>query len=223
MRIIAGSLKGRRLDPPTWEGLRPTSDKLRETLFNVLAPRIRDARVLDGYAGSGAVGIEAWSRGAAQVTFVERDPRACALIEANLKRCGVAERYAIIRAGFAGTERLTGGDPFDVIFLDPPYGPGELSGALDSAERLVGPDTLLVVEHAKRDASPEASGALVRTRTLTSGDSALAFYRLRRLAEGTEDAEQTSARNAETRTFDEADKSSAFVRAGRRRPGTRPS
>ena len=84
MRIIAGTLKGRRLEAPDWDGLRPTSDRLRETLFNVLAPRIRGARVLDGYAGTGAVGIEALSRGAAHVTFVERDPRAVALIEANL-------------------------------------------------------------------------------------------------------------------------------------------
>ena len=88
MRVIAGSLKGRRLEAPAWEGLRPTSDKLRETLFNVLAPRIAGASFLDGYAGSGAVGIEALSRGAAFVTFVERDPRAVTLIETNLKRCG---------------------------------------------------------------------------------------------------------------------------------------
>ena len=82
MRIIAGALKGRRLDAPTWAGLRPTSDKLRETLFNVLQGRLPGARVLDAYAGTGAVGVEALSRGAAQVTFVERDPRAKALIAA---------------------------------------------------------------------------------------------------------------------------------------------
>ena len=109
MRIIAGTLKGRRLEAPDWPGLRPTSDKLRETLFNVLAPRIRDARVLDGYAGTGAVGIEALSRGAAHVTFVERDPRAVALIEANLRHCGVTDRYAIIRASFAGTREPAAG------------------------------------------------------------------------------------------------------------------
>src|SRR5215470_14413771 len=98
MRVIAGSLKGRRLQTPTWEGLRPTSDKLRETLFNILAPRIAGARVLDGYAGTGALGIEALSRGAAHVTFVERERRAQALVAANLARCGVADGYAIIRA-----------------------------------------------------------------------------------------------------------------------------
>src|SRR5688572_32354852 len=91
LRVIAGSFKGRRLESPRWDGLRPTSDKLRETLFNVLAPRVAGARVLDAFAGTGAVGIEAMSRGAAHVTFVERDRRAQALIDANLARCGVRE------------------------------------------------------------------------------------------------------------------------------------
>jgi 16S rRNA (guanine966-N2)-methyltransferase len=172
MRVIAGTLKGSRLEAPDWPGLRPTSDKLRETLFNVLAPRIRDARVLDGYAGTGAVGIEALSRGAAHVTFVEHDPRAVALIEANLRHCGVSDRYAIIRAGFAGTTRRPGDGAFDVIFLDPPYGADELP----AAEPLVGDATLLVIEHARRDPAPEQAGRLFRSRELTSGDSALAFY-----------------------------------------------
>jgi 16S rRNA (guanine(966)-N(2))-methyltransferase RsmD len=176
MRIIAGSLKGRRLDAPNWEGLRPTSDRLRETLFNVIAPRIQGACLLDGFAGTGAVGIEALSRGAAHVTFVERDPRAAALVEANLRRCGVTDRYAIIRARFGGTEQPSGSEPFDVIFLDPPYGATELLSAIDAAESLVQAHTLLIVEHARRDASPESRGGLVRTRLLTSGDSALSFY-----------------------------------------------
>src|SRR4029079_12971992 len=98
MRVIAGTFKGRRLKTPAWDGLRPTSDKLRETLFNILAPRVPGARVLDAYAGTGAIGIEALSRGAASVTFVERDRRAQALIAENLAHCGVQNGYAIIRA-----------------------------------------------------------------------------------------------------------------------------
>src|SRR5512144_2270520 len=129
MRVIAGRYKGRRLASPRWSGLRPTSDKLRETLFNILAPRIEGARVLDGFAGTGAIGIEALSRGAAHVTFVERDPRAVALIESNLARCAIGDRYAIIRARFAGTERPPDGGSFDLIFLDPPYGATELASA----------------------------------------------------------------------------------------------
>src|SRR5215468_2796251 len=115
MRVIAGRFKGRRLEPPAWEGLRPTSDKLRETLFNVLAPRISGARVLDGYAGTGAVGIEAFSRGAREIVFVDRDARSRALIAANLARCGVARGCAIIRASFDSL------GVFDIALLDPPY------------------------------------------------------------------------------------------------------
>ena len=176
MRIISGTHKGRRLEAPDWPGLRPTSDRLRETLFNILAPRIASARVLDGCAGTGAVGIEALSRGAAHVTFVERDPRAAALIDTNLKRCGVTDRYAIIRARFAGTERPPDGGRFDLVFLDPPYGADEMAAALAAAGPLIADGSLLILEHAKRDAAPESSGALVRTRQIVSGDSALALY-----------------------------------------------
>ena len=175
MRVIAGALKGRRLEAPDWPGLRPTSDRLRETLFNILTPRIEGARVLDAYAGTGAVGIEALSRGAAHVTFVEQDHRAQRLIETNLRRCGVSDRYAIIRAGFAGAAGLNG--EFDLIFLDPPYDRDELSRALGAAVPLVGPETLLIVEHATRDPAPEKIGGLERTREVVQGDSALAFYR----------------------------------------------
>ena len=176
MRIIAGTLKGRRLEAPDWPGLRPTSDRLRETLFNVLAPHIDGARVLDAYAGTGAVGIEALSRGAAHVTFVEHDRRAQALIETNLERCGVKDRYAIIRAGFrAAAERLDA--PFDVMFLDPPYGRALLAEALAIAAPLASETTLMVVEHARRDAAPEDAGGLNRTRQVVQGDSVLSFFR----------------------------------------------
>lgn len=176
MRVIAGALKGRRLEAPDWPGLRPTSDKLRETLFNILAPRLAGARVLDGYAGSGAVGIEALSRGAAHVTFVEHDSRAAALIAANLQRCGVADRHAIIRRRFGGFGGAGRRGDFDLVFLDPPYGAAEMAAALAAAEPLIAPGALLVIEHARRDESPEQSRGLTRRRVVTSGDSALSFY-----------------------------------------------
>jgi 16S rRNA (guanine966-N2)-methyltransferase len=178
MRVIAGALKGRTLEVPDWQGLRPTSDRLRETLFNVLAPRIAGARFLDAFAGTGAVGIEALSRGAARVTFVEQDARAVRLIEANLERCGVKDRYAIIRIGFARAFAGAGPSSFDIIFLDPPYGREGLPDALEAAAPLMDADTLLVIEHARRDEAPSAQGRLRRTRVLPSGDSALGFYRL---------------------------------------------
>ena len=182
MRIITGTLKGRRLKAPDWPGLRPTSDKLRETLFNVLGARVTGATFVDGYAGTGAVGIEALSRGAGFVTFVEEDPRAAALIAANLRHCGVEERYAIIRVDFARARIDSGQGGIDIIFLDPPYGAADMARALDAAAASAGAGTLVVVEHAKRDAPPESRGRLALTRDLMSGDSGLAFYRVQELS-----------------------------------------
>ena len=171
MRIIAGEFKGRRLKTPNWNGLRPTSDKLRETMFNVLAPRIAGARVLDYYAGTGAIGIEALSRGAAHVTFVDHDPRALKLIDENLRHCGVRDRYAIIRT----LQSLAAGS-IDLAVLDPPYDETDLMASIAAAEPLIAPGGLLVLEHARRRAAPEQAGRLRMTRDLVSGDSALAFY-----------------------------------------------
>ena len=184
MRIIAGELKGRKLGVPTWEGLRPTSDKLRETLFNVVAARVPGARVLDLYAGTGAIGIEALSRGARHVTFVDQDPRAVALIEKNLGHCGVSDRYAIIRyrlaARHARDDRETPPSlaigSFDLIVLDPPYDELDLTVSIGSAESLLAPGGLLVLEHARRRPVPTQVGQLSLARDLMSGDSALAFY-----------------------------------------------
>ena len=176
MRVIAGTLKGRRLATPDWEGLRPTSDKLRETLFNVLAPMIDGARVLDGFAGTGAVGIEALSRGAAHVTFVESDGRAVRLIQQNLDHCRVSDRYAIIRARFADAARRLPAGSFDLVFLDPPYRSEDMTLVLEEAAPLVAPDGLVVLEHARRDAAPQAAASVMTTRNILSGDSALTIY-----------------------------------------------
>jgi len=197
MRVIAGQFKGRRLKSPTWDGLRPTSDKLRETLFNIVAPRIEGARVLDGYAGTGAVGIEALSRGAAHVTFIEQDRRAAALIEENLANCGVKADYtieigdtvAVLKAlaspkrsrnaveAFRQTGREGGTQAFDLIWLDPPYDFTNVRAALETAARALDPAGLLVLERATRR-DPEVPVSLVRTRDVKSGDSTLTFLAL---------------------------------------------
>ena len=182
MRIIAGTLKGRRLQSPTWEGLRPTSDRLRETLFNVLAPRIQGARVLDGYAGTGALGIEALSRGAAHVTFVESASKAQTLIAQNLAACGIETGYTMARAtaerAFETMVESPAFAPFDLILLDPPY---DLlpERVLQGVDRLLAPGGWVVLEHARRVPVPERHEQLVLTRDLRSGDSALAFYTCR--------------------------------------------
>src|SRR5437588_4173691 len=196
MRVIAGAFKGRRLAAPKWDGLRPTSDKLRETLFNILAARVQGARVLDGYACTGAIGIEALSRGAAHVTFVDSDARALRLIDQNLKLCGLSDRHVIIRGRLGlrlaeqlggaqadpelrrrvGTSLLPASATFDLAVLDPPYDAPDLAAAVAAAAPLVAPDGVLVLEHARRRPAPASAGGLARTRDVISGDSALAFY-----------------------------------------------
>ena len=174
MRIVAGEFRGRQLRSPNWDGLRPTSDRLRETLFNILGPSVRGARVLDGYAGTGAIGIEALSRGAAAVTFVDSDPRAVKLIEANLARLGTSG--AIIRAGLADAITRLGGQVFDLIILDPPYADTAAAAALAAADALAAPGTRVVLEHATRHAAPAGHAGLRLMRTVKAGDSALSFY-----------------------------------------------
>jgi 16S rRNA (guanine966-N2)-methyltransferase len=176
MRIIAGRYKGRRLDAPRWPGLRPTADKLRETLFNIVAADVPGARVLDGCAGTGAVGIEALSRGAAHVTFVDNDRRALELVGRNLARCGIGEGYAIIRADLGTAAAQLPQADFDLIFLDPPYDTDPVAVVRAVEERLAS-GGLLVLEYARRRGAPAAIGRLVRVREVTSGDSALGFYR----------------------------------------------
>jgi 16S rRNA (guanine(966)-N(2))-methyltransferase RsmD len=190
MRVIAGVLKGRRLKTPSWAGLRPTSDRLRETLFDVLAPRIAGAHVLDGYAGTGAIGIEALSRGAASATFVDRDHRARALITENVEHCGIPSGCVIIRSAFDSSARPvrdgrkrsaplthdgTSFGPFDIVVLDPPYDrrPDQV---IHEVAHLVAPAGVLVLEHAKRTAVPAAIASLVKTRNIIAGDSVLSFY-----------------------------------------------
>ena len=181
MRIIAGRLKGRRLKAPAWYGLRPTSDKLRETLFNILAPRIEGARVLDGFAGTGAVGIEAISRGAVHVTFVEQDRRAIALIEENLTACGIEGGYTIHRGDAATVLPGLGSNAFDLILLDPPYDIMTMTPVLDASARALASGGLVVLEHATRRELEPAS-VLEPVRRVKSGDSTLTFFTPRTLS-----------------------------------------
>lgn len=175
MRIIAGSSKGRTLKAPTWDGLRPTSDRLRETLFNILAPRVAGARVLDLFAGTGAIGLEALSRGAAEVVFVERDRRAAALIARNAALCGASDRCVIIREAVEPALSWRVDGRFDLVVLDPPYASAEIEAALGEAVSKLAPNGIAVLEHAWRRQPPDVPGAH-RTRTVRAGDSALSFY-----------------------------------------------
>jgi 16S rRNA (guanine966-N2)-methyltransferase len=174
MRIVAGSLKGRRLQGPATDDVRPTSDRLRETLFNVLGPSVQGARVLDAFAGTGAVGLEAISRGAAHVTFYEKDRRAWPIVEANIAHCGVQVQCRVIRGDFL---RSSGAANCDLVFLDPPYDDDALEATLRVAATHLAPDGAVVIEHRRSRDTPESDAGLTRTRVLVSGDSALSFYR----------------------------------------------
>ncbi len=201
MRVIAGRFRSRVLQAPAGIATRPSSDRLRETLFNVLTPRIDGARFLDLYAGSGAVGIEALSRGAAEVVFVERAAAALTALRANLEKLGIRAEARVqagtVRAFLGRTE-----GPFDVVFLDPPYDaaeeyestlrilgtrnrspksqnrdlghPQNVAGA--GIEGILAEGALVVVEHRRKDRLEDRYGDLTRTRLLQQGDAALSFY-----------------------------------------------
>jgi 16S rRNA (guanine(966)-N(2))-methyltransferase RsmD len=189
MRIIAGEYRSRVLTAPRGMETRPTSDRLRETLFNILAPRIDGARFTDLYAGSGAVGLEAFSRGALHVHFAENVPPAITAIRENLKLLGISRNFMIHeRSALAALDRLQQQQSLqDIIFLDPPYEAvkeyEQVLGLLGStaSARLLAPDALVVAEHAKRTPLAARYGALERIREKQQGDAALSFYQ--RIAE----------------------------------------
>lgn len=158
--------------------VRPTSDRLRETLFNVIAGRVPDARFLDLCAGSGAVGIEALSRGAAHATFVDRSRRSCQLIESNLELCRVPdEQRDIYCSEVSEFLRQWDADRWDLAFFDPPYKTDYLRILeLLGAGKVIKPGGLLVAEHHHKTELPETAGNLARTRVLKQGDSSLSFY-----------------------------------------------
>ena len=176
MRIIAGLHKGRTLKSPTWAGLRPTSDRLRETLFNILAPRIAGARILDVYAGTGAVALEALSRGAATAVCVEDDRRAAALLAENRARLGEESRCMILRDhARRALQAPVAGGPFDIVFLDPRYDLEELDDVIAGAVAQRAAGGVLVLEHASRRAPPRWAG-VAPSRSVRAGDSTLSFY-----------------------------------------------
>jgi 16S rRNA (guanine966-N2)-methyltransferase len=187
MRIIAGRFRSRTLQAPLGLATRPTSDRLRETLFNVLAPRIEGAVFLDLYAGSGAVGMEALSRGAARVVFVEKAAPALKVLQANLARLAITEGFEV-NAGSVSAFLRRGGAGFDVVFLDPPYDAeaeyaatlGMLGGA---ARALLNERALVVAEHRRKEKLNASYGALTRTRLLEQGDAALSFYAMKKQEE----------------------------------------
>jgi 16S rRNA (guanine966-N2)-methyltransferase len=180
-RVIAGTARSIRLDAPGL-GTRPLGDRVKQTLFAILEPDLRDARVLDLFAGSGAAGIEALSRGAAHATFVERERAAAAVIATNLARTRLAGQRARIVRGevlgwLAGPEAAAAG-PFDVVIVDPPYAETELlTAALEGVGQHLAPGARVVAKHFWRDPPPATVGLLASERERRFGETTLTFYR----------------------------------------------
>ena len=196
MRVIAGTYRSRQLTAPRGTETRPTSDRLRETLFNILALRIPNCRFADLYAGTGAVGIEAISRGAAHVWFTEKSESALAAIRTNLKTLKITHGFTLEERGTGALlERLAKNaqkaeaaartlELLDVIYLDPPWeAEAEYTNTLHllgsaRGHQLLAPGALVVAEHNSKTPLPARFGELVQTRTMKQGDAALTFYAL---------------------------------------------
>jgi len=181
MRVIAGEYKGRRLKTLDGLNVRPTSDKLRETVFNIISQKVSGKRFLDLCAGSGAVGIEAISRGAHDVTFVEQSRRAHQIISENLHACGISDgvsvvnRDALTALKYFATQSIS----FDIIYIDTPYESDVYSPVLFllGKNNILRDQGIVIVEHRRNVELPEAFGSLEKYREVKQGDSCLSFFR----------------------------------------------
>ena len=180
MRISSGELRGRRLQSPKGLRTRPTSEFLRQAIFNTIADRIRGASVLDLFAGTGAIGLEALSRGAATATFVERDRRAVAGLRANLAALSLAARARVIAGDvLAALGALqAAGEAFDYLFLDPPYAADQAIRCIETLApgALLSENAVLVVQAFHKTNLPDQAGLLRRSGQRRYGESALTFY-----------------------------------------------
>jgi 16S rRNA (guanine966-N2)-methyltransferase len=180
MRIISGQTKGRALRAPRGRGVRPTSSKVREALFSILSERIEGAFVLDLFAGSGALGIEALSRGAAGVVFVDQAAESLRALVANIDACGYGDRATVHRGNSLKflKEPGTYAGSFDVVLADPPYHTGILRKLLPLLSRgdIMKPSGIMVIEHFHKTVLPERIGPLSSFRSERYGDTVLAFY-----------------------------------------------
>ncbi|MBM9615838.1 16S rRNA (guanine(966)-N(2))-methyltransferase RsmD [Desulfobulbus rhabdoformis] len=185
MRITGGSARGRKLTPPKSSQIRPTCDRVREALFNILGPRIAGARVLDCFAGTGALGIEALSRGADFALFVDQSLEAGRLIESNLRSTIQSPQASFERLNLATTptlrpltHHLPSGHGFDLIMMDPPYRKRLALRVLELIERdeLLAPDGLVVVEEQVQEELPQAVGSLELADHRSYGESGIWLY-----------------------------------------------
>jgi 16S rRNA (guanine966-N2)-methyltransferase len=180
MRVISGKYRGRRLKEPDGVELRPTGDRLKESLFDILNPKIAGAIVLDAFGGTGAVGIEALSRGAREAVFIESIAAGCRLIRKNLELCGVETGYRILQHDIFASLRLLARQGFkaDIVFFDPPYDWKPYRDLLEIVfeRELLTPSSCVVIEHHRKAVLPESGDNYRRFRVVQQGDHCLSFY-----------------------------------------------
>lgn len=176
MRIVGGSLGGRVLRAPSGAATRPTSEKVREAVFQILGS-VEDAHLLDLFAGSGALGLEALSRGAAHVTFVDSGKLAIASIRENLRVLDLEARATVVVGDAVAVARRPTTTPWRIVFIDPPYASDLATrAALALPAENLAPDAVIVIEHDRRNAPPDALGSLLRTDQRRYGDTHISFY-----------------------------------------------
>jgi len=174
MRVIAGEFRSRKLKSLPGLETRPTPDRLRESLFSILQPRIEGSVFIDAYAGTGAVGIEAISRGAARVLFLERNPAALRVIDDNLHSLGIGNRGRVVRGRVSSLLRIHAADA-TIVFLDPPY---DHADEYTTTLEWLGehPRALVIAQHHPKRELRDAYGSLIRGRVVRQGDNAITFY-----------------------------------------------
>jgi 16S rRNA (guanine966-N2)-methyltransferase len=177
MRVTGGTGRGRRLKVPTGSSVRPTSDKVKQALFNILGDRVDGSAFLDLFAGAGGIGIEALSRGAERVVFVDASRDSQNSIKQNLDQTGFGGRAEVVLSKAASFLEKPSG-PYDIVFLDPPYA-DEMAPLLEQVGQagILKPDSVIIAEHFKKQPSPERAGNLLLYRQAKYGDTVLAFYK----------------------------------------------
>lgn len=191
MRVISGKYKGRRLSGPTGVDLRPTGDRLKESLFNILRPHIAGAILLDAFGGTGSIGIEALSRGAKEAVFIENTALGCRLIRKNLELCGIQTGYRILQQDVFASVRSLARQGFktNIAFFDPPYDwkpYGDLLKIIFKRDLLLEP-SCVVIEHHRKASLPESGDGYQRYRIVRQGDHCLSFY----AGDGSQESEDT--------------------------------
>ena len=182
LRVISGKARGLKLNTPKNEDVRPTTDRVKESLFNIINFNIMDSNVLDLFAGTGSLGIECLSRGASKCVFVDNSKESMAIVKSNIKKARVENESITMNIDFKGAILNLGnkGEKFDIIFMDPPYYKNMFEDALSMVDQnnLLQEDGIIVVEHDTNDKFPESIGRLYKSRDKKYGKTTLTFYKM---------------------------------------------